>query len=408
MGGRKMEKKILKALLAAGIMVSMSACASKENTSTETTTTAEPSSTATTSAETPFSAEYEMQGTTSAGLPKNDTFIFEGTVDENGIIKTLNFDIIRNKGTEDEYSKKDIMGYMMNVSDADVQTTDNGFTLASLTANGFTIFPGKDAGEQFMVSASLENLTAESTFKELEVINLGTQEKMDLDSAIVAYSYLAKEAGVEELTGDTLLSDILAVFGLYKDGNFVAGQNRVSFAGYNGGRSYGEQIDAIVDHILANDMTLDDVYEMFRTVNQQSTPIEERDMITGATIAFVGDFQRMVYLAIHGELFEGVINSTTTDGQTKVEVVTQGFGGEIETHVTFDDESGKIVDITIRDANESADYGAKLCAEKSDFLKSLIAAQENVGEVDVVSGATVTSNALIKAVQLAWENYNAK
>ena len=54
-----------------------------------------------------FSAEYEMKGTTSAGLPKNDTFIFEGETTD-GIITKLNFDIIRNKGTEEEYSKKDL------------------------------------------------------------------------------------------------------------------------------------------------------------------------------------------------------------------------------------------------------------------------------------------------------------
>ncbi|MDY5252101.1 MAG: FMN-binding protein [Erysipelotrichaceae bacterium] len=403
-----MDKKFLKGLLAAGMLVSMSACAKPQDDAQKSADASAPTETNDPATQTPFSAEYEMMGTTSAGLPKNDTFIFEGTVDENGIITTLNFDIIRNKGKEDEYSKKDIMGYLMNVSDAEVSETADGFGLLALTANGYAKFPGKDQGEQYMLTASLDNLTAESTFKDLTVINLGTQAEVDLESAIVAYSYLAKEAGVEELTGDTLLSDILDVFGLYKDGKFVAGKNRVSFAGYNGGRSYGEQIDAIVDHILANKMTLDQVYEMFRTVNQQSTPIEDRDMITGATIAFVGDFQRMVYLAIHGELFEGVTNSTNADGQTKVEVVTQGFGGEIETHVTFDDASGKIVDISVRDANESADYGAKLCAEKSDFLKTLIAAQDQAGEVDVVSGATVTSNALIKAVTYALEFYNAK
>ena len=57
-----------------------------------------------------FSAEYEMAGTTSSGQPKNDTFIFEGETTD-GIITKLNFDIIRNKGSEDAYSRKDIMGY---------------------------------------------------------------------------------------------------------------------------------------------------------------------------------------------------------------------------------------------------------------------------------------------------------
>ena len=231
---------------------------------------------------------------------------------------------------------------------------------------------------------------------------------MELDRAIAAYSYLAAESGVEELTGDTLVIDLMAAFDkLVVDGAFVAGEQRVSYAGYNGGRSYGEQIDAIVDYILANNMTLEDVYEMFRTVNQQSTPIEDRDVISGATIAFVGDFQRMVYLAIHGELFEGVTNATEADGNTTVEVVTQGYGGEIETHVTFDADK-KITAISVRDDQESEDVGAVLTADGSDFLNSLIEGQSDIDSVEVSSGATVTSEALKKAVQLAIDYMNDK
>ncbi|MCI5773930.1 MAG: hypothetical protein MR210_05145, partial [Erysipelotrichaceae bacterium] len=190
-----MDKKFLKGLLAAGMLVSMSACAKPQDDAQKSADASAPTETNDPATQTPFSAEYEMMGTTSAGLPKNDTFIFEGTVDENGIITTLNFDIIRNKGKEDEYSKKDIMGYLMNVSDAEVSETADGFGLLALTANGYAKFPGKDQGEQYMLTASLDNLTAESTFKDLTVINLGTQAEVDLESAIVAYSYLAKEAG---------------------------------------------------------------------------------------------------------------------------------------------------------------------------------------------------------------------
>ena len=83
-----------------------------------------------------FSAEYEMAGTTSSGQPKNDTFIFEGET-KDGIITKLNFDIIRNKGSEDEYSKKDIMGYLMNISDAAVTKIGDGYELTNLGINGY-------------------------------------------------------------------------------------------------------------------------------------------------------------------------------------------------------------------------------------------------------------------------------
>ena len=358
-----------------------------------------------------FKAEYEMKGTTSAGLPKNDTFIFEGETTD-GIITKLNFDIIRNKGTENEYSKKDLDGYEMNVSDAVIEETDGGFNLTRLSASGWVVYPGSDSGVQYMVSGSIEGLTPESTFADLVVLSpsmTGEVSTLTLEQAIAAYSYLATEAGITELTGDTLIIDILsgAFDNMVKDGNFVAGEERTSYAGFNGGRSYGEQIDAIVDYILEEGMTLEEVYEMFRTVNQQSTPIEDRDVITGATISFVGDFQRMVYLAIHGELFEGVTNSSEADGSTTVEVVTQGYGGEIETHVTFDADN-TITAISVRDDQESDGVGAVLTADGSDFLNSLIEGQSDIDSVEVSSGATVTSEALKKAVQMAIDYMNEK
>lgn len=349
-----------------------------------------------------FSAEYEMKGTTSAGKPKNDTFIFEGkTVD--GVITELNFDIIRNKGVEGEYSKKGIMGYMMNVSDAKVEKTETGYALSQMTAYGYD--PNFDSGmyAQFMVSASCENLTEETTFGELTFANMAKPgEALAMDKAILAFQYLANEAGIT-LTEETPVKDLLAIHGFYKDG-FVEGATRVSFAGYNGGRSYGEQVDAIVAHILKEGMTLEEVYEMFKTVNQADEPIEERDTVSGATIAFVGDFQRMVYMAIHGKLFEGVVTHTTTDGVTKVEVATQGFAGEIETHVSFDAE-GKIVAVSVRDAQETEGIGAAVYAEDSAFLKAIV--DGNTAEVDAVAGATVTSEALKKAVGMAREYVNA-
>ena len=349
-----------------------------------------------------FSAEYEMVGTTSSGQPKNDTFIFEGETTD-GIITSLNFDIIRNKGSEDEYSKKDIMGYLMNISDATVEKTEDGYRLATLSAYGYD--PAYSDGDvyyaQYMLTASCDALTEQTQFQDLSFTDLARPDhEVTVEKACIAYGYLAREAGVE-LTAETPVKELLALHGLYVDGAFVEGSKRVSFAGYNGGRSYGEQLDAITDYILANQMTLEDVYEMFRTVNQASTQIEDRDAIAGATITFGGDFQRMVYLAIHGELFEGVVTRTENeDGSQVMEVVTQGYGGEIETNITFD-ANGRITAIAVRDAQETDGVGGVLTADGSDYINALIAGQDDLDAVDAVSGATMTSTALKKAVEYA-------
>ena len=375
-------KKLCAILCAFGLALSMTACASEQPEG--------PVEENTDPVVEDFSAEYEVKGTTSRGQPKCDTFVFEGKTTD-GIITELNFDIIRDKGTEKELSKKDIMGYLMNISDATIEKTDAGLKL-TYTANSLN-----NELSQYMLQGTCENLTEETTFKDLTFGSFG--QPYTLEQALGAYKNLAKEGNIE-LTPDTKMTDLLAIHGLYADGKFIEGTQRVSFEGLNGGRSYGEQIDAIAAHILANNMTLEDVYEMFKTENQPSSQIEDRDAVSGATITFVGDFQRMVYMAINGELFEGVTNSTTDEaGNTKVEVVTQGFGGEVETHVTFDGE-GKIVSVAVRDAQETADVGAKLYEEGSEFLTALAE-----GKTDVVSGATVTSNALINAVNFAKEYF---
>ena len=389
-----MNKKI-RSLAAVTLALSLlSACGPKTPDPTPTPDAPTPSPEASGPVVENFSAEYEMVGTTSAGKPKNDTFIFEGTT-EDGIIKTLTFDIIRNKGLEDEYSKKDIMGYMMNVADATVEKAGDGWALTALNIYGYE--EKFDFG-QYMVYGSLEALTEEATFADLTIASY-TGEVLDLEKSTTLFQYLASEADIT-LTAETPVKDLLAIFGLYDGSSFVEGTKRVSFAGFAGGRSYGEQIDAIVEHILTHDMTLEDVYTMFQTVNQSAEPILERDAVAGATIAFVGDFQRMVYLAIHGELFEGVVNTTSVEGGTRYEVVTQGYGGEMETYVTIDGE-GKITAITVRDSQETEDVGGKLTAEGSDFLQALIDNQDDLTKVDTVSGATLTSNALIKAVDYA-------
>lgn len=338
-----------------------------------------------------FAAELEVNSVSYTG-PINDTFIFEGETTD-GIVTKLNFDVIRNKGKEGEYSKKGIMGYQMNVSDAAIEATEGGLALTHLDIYGYT----EELG-QYMIYTNVANLTDETTFKELTVMNY-TGEVFGLEKSLPVYQYLANEAGIT-LTGDTKVSELLAIFGLYKDGAYVAGTNRVSFAGFNGGRSYGEQLDAIVNHILSNNMTLEAVVEMFKTVNPQSQPILERDTVAGATIAFVGDFQKVAYLAAYGELFQGVNSKTVVDGNTVVEVLTQGFGGEIKTNVTVD-STGKVIAIQVVDAKETDGIGAVLTAEGSDYLNALVAGQADLASVDAVAGATVTSEALKKAVQFA-------
>lgn len=374
-------------LLALGLSVTLTACGNHPAESSTPVPTAEGT------AELPFSAEYTVVST-EGGTAHKETLIFEGTT-ENGIIKTLNFDVVVNKGQEDEYSKKDLDRYIMNTAYAEVTNTENGWGLAHLDLCGYTEALGIGT---FTVYASAEHLGEDTVFGELNIRD-GNGEAVELERALTMYQYLAAE-GELTLTAQTPVKELLELFGLYTHDGFAGGHNRVSFAGAGGGRSYGEQLDAIVAHILANNMTLDNVYALFRTENQPTQSISDRDTVAGATITFSGDFQRLVYLALHGELFEGVTDRTAAGEALQYRVVTQGYGGEITTDIVVAPD-GKITNITVVSDSETPTVGGLLTAENSDFLLTLLAKQEDTSLVETVSGATYTSNALIKAVNYA-------
>ena len=244
-----------------------------------------------------FSAELNKEVTAYGGASYVDTYVFEGETTD-GVITQLNFDIIRDRGTEKELSKKDIMGYLMNVATATVTSTENGLTL-QLDVNALSNELG-----QYMITATGAGITAETTLSDLIYIGSAkggySREDYGIETGLLALSYLGTELGLE-LTAQTPVVDVLAGFGLVSDGTVVEGSKRISFAGMNGGRSYGEQVDAIVAHILANNMTLEQVLEMFQTVNQIDVAIEDRDAISGATISFGEDFQEIVSVAINGQ-----------------------------------------------------------------------------------------------------------
>lgn len=243
---------------------------------------------------TPISAEYTVVSN-EGGTPHHETLTLEGTA-ENGILTALRFDVIVNKGQEDEYSKCDRSRYPMNTAGAEVTNTASRWSLPRLDIYGYTEQEGIG---QFTVLASAETLTEETVFGVLSFTDQ-SGAPVELARALIAFQYLANE-GELTLTAETPVSALLELFGLYTHDGFAGGSSRISFSGANGGRSYGEQLDAIADYALAHRMTLAELYDLLRTENQPAQPISERDTVSGATVTFSGDLQRLVYLALHGE-----------------------------------------------------------------------------------------------------------
>lgn len=242
----------------------------------------------------PVSAEYTVVSN-EGGTPHHETLTMEGTT-ENGVLTALRFDVIVNRGQEDEYSKRDLSRYPMNTAGADVTNIAGRWSLVRLDICGYTEQEGIG---QYAVLAAADPLTEETVFGDLTFTDQGG-DTVDLGRALLLYQYLAAEGDLT-LTAETPVTALLELLGLYTHDGLVGGSNRVSFGGAHGGRSYGEQLDAIAGYALAQGMTIEELYDLLRTENQPAQPLAERDAVSGATITFSGDLQRLVYLALYGE-----------------------------------------------------------------------------------------------------------
>ncbi len=78
-----------------------------------------------------------------------------------------------------------------------------------------------------------------------------------------------------------------------------------------------------------------------------------------------------------------------------VEGTAKGFQSDIKVTVTLDD-SGKIAALTIDSSKETPHFGTR-CAEDEAFIKQFIGQTAPV-QVDALTGATVTSNAVVEAI----------
>lgn len=94
---------------------------------------------------------------------------------------------------------------------------------------------------------------------------------------------------------------------------------------------------------------------------------------------------RIIGLLLVGSLFVTTIANAEVFSATK-----PGFGGDVMVSITVEDQ--KIVDCQIAGDQETAGIGSRAVEE----MPALIVAGE--GNADVVSGATITSNAILEAL----------
>ena len=217
------------------------------------------------------------------------------------------------------------------------------------------------------------------------------------------YGLLEDELSIT-IDDTTTVADVLTAIGLYDtENNLVSnGRQLIELTGYKGGRSYNHQLDALEQHIIDNSLTLAEVYTL---VSQNNQGYDNRDAVAGATIMFDSKIIAIVAKAADIDVNAGypeVVGNYVDGTNTIITVKVKGLN-ELIAQVTID-VNGDVTEITVLDHTETDGYGADVISDGTLFA-SMINGQDNLEGVDGIAGSTLTSNALLLAVETAIETF---
>ena len=107
----------------------------------------------------------------------------------------------------------------------------------------------------------------------------------------------------------------------------------------------------------------------------------------------------------------GVQAAVKADTGWVIQASAKGFGGQVPVIVGLDAD-GAIVGVSFPENSETAGYGAQLYEEGNESAAALAASlvsksgEVAIGDVDTISGATISSKAVVEAVNTALSCYN--
>ncbi|MBR6668319.1 MAG: FMN-binding protein, partial [Clostridia bacterium] len=122
------------------------------------------------------------------------------------------------------------------------------------------------------------------------------------------------------------------------------------------------------------------------------------DVLAGATITSTAVVKAINSVAIPGAEQPAVETAADASGDNAYEASSQGFQSDVKVTV-YTDDAGVITGIKVDASGETQGFGTR-CGEDEAFLNQFIGKTAPV-EADVLTGATVTSNAVIAAVNAA-------
>jgi len=134
---------------------------------------------------------------------------------------------------------------------------------------------------------------------------------------------------------------------------------------------------------------------------------------TAAAMAEVMDADEYISVEFSGDSLVRNVYRAENGGEAigyVIEVTPSGFGGEIDMVVGID-SSGSVTGVAIIDMSETSGLGANASKEsfRTQYLDASYpyAVSKDGGEIDALTGATVTSRAVTRGVNLACETVAA-
>lgn len=131
--------------------------------------------------------------------------------------------------------------------------------------------------------------------------------------------------------------------------------------------------------------------------------------------ALMRDFQSENSSAVVNEVLEAFDENNNSVGYVMSATASNGYGGDVKIAIGFSSQTDSITGFTVLSHSETAGLGAK-CSEdsfKSQFKgkKGIIQyvkdSADSDNEIDAISGATITTNAITDAVNVATDFYNS-
>lgn len=160
-------------------------------------------------------------------------------------------------------------------------------------------------------------------------------------------------------------------------------------------------IAAIVSGLLATTYNVTGVGELGNGISQEKLDEIVKEVIPKATKL------KDSGIKLDDQHFLGIYEDEGGAG-IAIHVVTKGYGGKIKMLVGLDND-GNVVGSKIMETAETPNLGTKI--GNPDFTTQFIgkntsvAAKKKGGDIDTISGATISSKAFITGVNIAFEFY---